>query len=78
MGTLAKDTTSGPFAEEWKRVFGEISKDIEEVDIAPALSSVAFSVKGPEELVSAFCSSPVTVQLKPFRFSICTLFNLAM
>ncbi|PGH29594.1 FACT complex subunit spt16 [[Emmonsia] crescens] len=52
VGTLPKDTSSGPFAEEWKRVFGEISKEVEEVDIAPALSSVAFAVKGPEELIS--------------------------
>ncbi|KAK2787451.1 FACT complex subunit spt16 [Emmonsiellopsis sp. PD_33] len=52
VGVLPKDTSTGPFAEEWKRVFGEISKEVEEVDIAPALSSVAFSVKGPEELIS--------------------------
>ncbi|KAL2007163.1 hypothetical protein VTN00DRAFT_8601 [Thermoascus crustaceus] len=52
VGTLPKDTASGPFADEWKRVFGDISKEVEEVDIAPALSSAAFSVKGPEELVS--------------------------
>lgn len=51
VGTLPKDTASGPFADEWKRVFGDISKEVEEVDIAPALSSAAFSVKGPEELV---------------------------
>ncbi|OAX82283.1 FACT complex subunit spt16 [Emergomyces africanus] len=52
VGTLPKDTSSGPFVEEWKRMFGEISKEVEEVDIAPALSSVAFAVKGPEELIS--------------------------
>ncbi|EEH38707.2 FACT complex subunit spt16 [Paracoccidioides lutzii Pb01] len=52
VGTLPKDTSSGPFADEWKRVFSEISKEVEEVDIAPALSSVAFAVKGPEELIS--------------------------
>jgi Xaa-Pro aminopeptidase len=48
---LPKDTTSGPFADDWKRAFAEISKDIEEVDITPALSA-AFSIKDPEELVS--------------------------
>ncbi|KAJ5928022.1 FACT complex subunit s.t1.c16 [Penicillium verhagenii] len=51
VGTLPKDTTSGPFADDWKRAFAEISKDIEEVDITPALST-AFSIKDPEELVS--------------------------
>ncbi|KAJ9236799.1 hypothetical protein DTO169E5_5569 [Paecilomyces variotii] len=51
VGTLPKDAASGPFADEWKRLFGDIAKDVEEVDIAPALSSAAFSVKGPEELV---------------------------
>lgn len=49
---LPKDLTSGPFADDWKRAFADLSKDIEEVDIAPALSSAAFSVKDQEELVS--------------------------
>ncbi|KAJ5136982.1 FACT complex subunit s.t1.c16 [Penicillium atrosanguineum] len=51
VGTLPKDTTSGPFADDWKRAFGDISKDVEEVDITPALSA-AFAIKDPEELVS--------------------------
>ncbi|KAJ5443638.1 FACT complex subunit s.t1.c16 [Penicillium daleae] len=51
VGTLPKDTTTGPFADDWKRAFSEISKDVEEVDITPALSS-AFAIKDPEELVS--------------------------
>jgi hypothetical protein len=51
---LAKDTAFGPFADEWKRAFGDISKDVEEVDIAPALSAASFSIKGPEELVCSF------------------------
>jgi hypothetical protein len=51
---LAKDTAFGPFADEWKRAFGDISKDVEEVDIAPALSAASFSIKGPEELVCLF------------------------
>jgi hypothetical protein len=46
----------GPFAEEWKRAFGDTSKEVEEVDISPALSAAAFSVKGPEELVSKLVS----------------------
>jgi nucleosome binding factor SPN SPT16 subunit len=48
---LPRDTTSGPFADEWKRVFADISKEVEEVDITPALSA-AFSIKDSDELVS--------------------------
>ncbi|EAS37200.2 FACT complex subunit spt16 [Coccidioides immitis RS] len=51
VGTLSKDTSSGPFADEWKRTFSETLKTIEEVDIAPALSSVCFSIKSQEELI---------------------------
>ncbi|OOQ81851.1 FACT complex subunit spt16 [Penicillium brasilianum] len=51
VGTLPKDTTTGPFADDWKRAFSEVSKEVEEVDITPALSS-AFAIKDPEELVS--------------------------
>jgi nucleosome binding factor SPN SPT16 subunit len=50
VGTLPKDTTSGPFADEWKRAFADISKEVEEVDITPALSA-AFSIKDSDELV---------------------------
>lgn len=72
MGTLPKDTTSGPFADDWKRAFAEISKDIEEVDITPALSN-AFSIKDPEELVSLVALSDrsrkaVANTFKRFRF----------
>ncbi|KAJ5619571.1 hypothetical protein N7510_003555 [Penicillium lagena] len=52
VGVLPKDATSGPFAEEWKRAFSDISKEVEEVDIASALSASAFSVKDPDELVA--------------------------
>ncbi|KAJ5220811.1 FACT complex subunit s.t1.c16 [Penicillium citrinum] len=51
VGTLPKDTTTGPFADEWKNAFKDIQKDVEEVDISPALST-AFAIKDPEELVS--------------------------
>ncbi|KAJ5686215.1 hypothetical protein N7536_008834 [Penicillium majusculum] len=51
VGTLPKNTASGPFADEWKRVFAELSKEVEEVDVAPALSA-AFAVKDSDELVS--------------------------
>ncbi|KAL1955652.1 hypothetical protein VTO42DRAFT_8197 [Malbranchea cinnamomea] len=52
VGVLPKDTSSGPFIDEWKKAYESISKDIEEVDISPALSVAAFSVKSQEELIS--------------------------
>jgi nucleosome binding factor SPN SPT16 subunit len=51
VGVLAKDVSSGPFVEEWKKVYSEISKDVEEVDISTAVSSAAFAVKDENELV---------------------------
>lgn len=51
VGVLPKDTTTGPFAEDWKRTFAMLSAEIEEVDISPALSA-AFAVKDTDELVS--------------------------
>ncbi|KAF2724711.1 FACT complex protein [Polychaeton citri CBS 116435] len=49
VGVITKDTSSGPFVTEWKAAFSDISKDIEEVDISLALSSV-MSVKDEHEL----------------------------
>lgn len=51
VGILAKDTAAGPFAEEWRKVYGDIAKDVEEVDITAALSIAALSVKDETELV---------------------------
>jgi nucleosome binding factor SPN SPT16 subunit len=51
MGLLPKDTSSGPFVDDWKSIYAEISKDVEEVDIAPALSTAALAVKDESELV---------------------------
>jgi nucleosome binding factor SPN SPT16 subunit len=51
IGLLKKDTSSGPFIDEWNKSFAEISKDLEEVDIAPAISAAALSVKDGEDLV---------------------------
>ncbi|PWY68043.1 FACT complex subunit spt16 [Aspergillus heteromorphus CBS 117.55] len=51
VGILARDTTTGPFAEDWRKAYTAVSKDVEEVDISPALSA-AFSVKDTDELVS--------------------------
>jgi nucleosome binding factor SPN SPT16 subunit len=52
VGILPKDTSSGPFIDEWKKVYGDISKDVEEVDISTALSSAALAVKDENELVA--------------------------
>lgn len=49
IGILPKDSSSGPFVDEWKKVYSEL-KDVEEVDIAPALSA-ALAVKDENELV---------------------------
>lgn len=49
VGTISKIEPSGPFADEWKKMFGEISKTAEEVDISPALSQ-AMAVKDETEL----------------------------
>lgn len=51
VGTIPKDTSTGPFADEWKKSFSDISKDVEEVDISPALSIAALAVKDENELV---------------------------
>ena len=52
VGVISKDTATGPFADEWKKAFGDISKEVEEVDISGALSSGAFAVKDENELRS--------------------------
>ena len=49
VGIVAKDSSSGPFITEWKNAFSELSKDVEEVDITPAISA-ALSVKDEKEL----------------------------
>lgn len=49
VGIVAKDTSSGPFVTEWKNAFSEISKDVSEVDVTPAISA-ALSVKDEKEL----------------------------
>lgn len=50
VGVLAKDTTTGPFIEEWKSSFSKNSKEIEEVDISVAVSSAALAIKDENEL----------------------------
>lgn len=49
VGTIAKAESTGPFVDEWKKLFGDIAKDVEEVDISSALS-MAFAVKDENEL----------------------------
>ena len=49
---IAKDTSTGPIVDEWKKVWGDASNDLEEVDISNALSAAAFSAKDENELVS--------------------------
>lgn len=58
VGTLPKDQVSGQFVDEWKKAFGDISKDAQEVDVAQALSSGAFSAKDEAELVSGMQPTP--------------------
>jgi len=49
VGALPKIETTGPFADEWKKLFGEASKEVEEVDVSAGLSQ-AMAVKDEEEL----------------------------
>ena len=42
--------------EDWKRVYANISGEVEEVDIAPALSAACFSIKDTDELVRFLAS----------------------
>lgn len=50
VGVLAKDQAVGPFVDEWKAAFGEIEKDVEQVDISTTLSTAALAVKDEKEL----------------------------
>lgn len=52
VGVITKDTPAGPFADEWKKAFGDLSKEVEEFDISAALSAAAFAVKDENELLS--------------------------
>ncbi|KAL2165959.1 hypothetical protein VTG60DRAFT_3561 [Thermothelomyces hinnuleus] len=63
VGVLTKDTSKGPFVDEWKKAFTENCKDIEQVDIAQALSAGAFSVKDETELRAMRTSSKACVAL---------------
>ncbi|KAK4248795.1 FACT complex subunit-domain-containing protein [Corynascus novoguineensis] len=63
VGVLTKDNSKGPFIDEWKKTFAENCKDVEQVDIAQALSAGAFSVKDEAELRAMRTSSKACVAL---------------
>ena len=46
---ISKAESTGPFVDEWKKLYGDISKDVEEVDVSAAFS-MAFAVKDETEL----------------------------
>ena len=60
---MTKDTSRAPFVDEWKKTFAENCKDVEEVDIAQALSVGAFSTKDETELRAMRTSSKACVAL---------------
>ncbi|KAK4540616.1 FACT complex subunit spt16 [Oleoguttula mirabilis] len=49
VGVISKEQSTGPFVNEWRTAFADISKEVEEVDITPALSA-AMAVKDENEL----------------------------
>ncbi|KAJ2904211.1 uncharacterized protein MKZ38_008541 [Zalerion maritima] len=57
VGVLTKDTSKGPFMDEWKEVYADVCKDIQEADISLALSQAAFAVKDETELRAMRASS---------------------
>ncbi|KAH6655439.1 FACT complex subunit-domain-containing protein [Truncatella angustata] len=63
VGVISKDTSKGPFVDEWKKVFGEKCKDAEQTDISAALSNAAFSVKDETELRAMRTASKACVAL---------------
>ncbi|KAJ4860268.1 FACT complex subunit (SPT16/CDC68) domain-containing protein [Trichoderma breve] len=63
VGVISKDTSKGPFVDEWKKVFAEHCKDVEEVDISTALSTHAFSIKDESELRAMRTASKACVAL---------------
>jgi len=62
VGILTKDTSRGPFIEEWKKAFAEHCKDITEVDISLTVSSI-LSAKDQHELRAMRTSSKACVAL---------------
>jgi hypothetical protein len=52
LNNQAPETTESPFVEEWNKTFTEHASDVEQVDIAVAISTAALSIKDEKELVS--------------------------
>ncbi|KAK8056634.1 FACT complex subunit [Apiospora rasikravindrae] len=63
IGVITKDSSKGPFVDEWKKVFEEKCKDAEPVDISPALSAAALAVKDESELRAMRAASKACVAL---------------
>ncbi|KAL2758648.1 hypothetical protein ACRALDRAFT_1075151 [Sodiomyces alcalophilus JCM 7366] len=63
IGVLPKDTSKGPFVDDWKKSYADQCKDIEEVDISQALSTAAFSIKDESELRAMRTASKACVGL---------------
>lgn len=63
VGVLSKDSSKGPFVDEWKKVFADNCKDLEEVDVALALSTSCFAAKDEAELRIMRTSSKACVAL---------------
>ncbi|KAK7888368.1 FACT complex subunit spt16 [Exophiala xenobiotica] len=49
VGVIQKAEAHGPFVDEWVKMYGDISKEVEEVDVSGALA-MAFAVKDENEL----------------------------
>lgn len=62
VGVLPKDVATGPFAKEWKAAYDPAAAGVEEIDIAPALSTV-MSVKDDAELKIMRSTSRAVVAL---------------
>ena len=50
VGLLPKVNVSGPFVDDWNKAYGTIKADVDEVDIAPAISKV-LAAKDEREMV---------------------------
>ncbi|KAI1332711.1 FACT complex subunit SPT16 [Xylariaceae sp. FL0255] len=63
VGVLTKVPSKGPFIDEWSKIYQENCKDAEEVDVAQALSTAAFSIKDETELRAMRTASKACVAL---------------
>ncbi|CAM1500657.1 Fc.00g098190.m01.CDS01 [Cosmosporella sp. VM-42] len=63
VGTITRDTSRGPFVEEWKKLFAAQCKDVEQVDVSAALSTHAFAIKDESELRAMRTASKACVAL---------------